>query len=45
MGTEMTDYQFSVCKKMIIQIVKDSESKEDAVEKIEALIGKDKITD
>lgn len=34
----MTNEQFQTALKMIIQIIKDSESKEEAVQKIEALI-------
>ena len=38
----MTDKQFDVLMNSIIQIVKDSETKEDAVEKLQNLIkGKD----
>lgn len=34
----MTNEQFQTALKMIIQIIKDSETKEEAVKKIEALI-------
>ena len=34
----MTDKQLTTILKMVIQIIKDSESKEDAVKKIEELI-------
>lgn len=34
----MTDEQFNIVLKLIIQIIKDSESKEDAVKKIEELL-------
>lgn len=34
----MTKEQFKRVLKMIIQIIKDSESKEDAIKKIEALL-------
>lgn len=34
----MTDKQFDVLMNSIIQIVKDSESKEEAVEKLQSLI-------
>jgi hypothetical protein len=37
----MTNEQFRTILKMIIQIIKDSENKEEAVTKIEALITKD----
>ncbi len=36
----MTDKQFDVLMNSIIQIVKDSESKEEAVEKLQNLIDK-----
>ena len=36
----MTNEQFKTVLKMIIQIIKDSESKDDAVKKIEALLNK-----
>lgn len=35
---EMTDEQFNLVLKLIIQVIKDSESKEDAVKKIEELL-------
>lgn len=35
---DMTNEQFQTMLKMIIQIIKDSETKEEAVKKIEALI-------
>lgn len=35
---EMTDEQFNIVLKLIIQIIKDSESKEDSVKKIEELL-------
>lgn len=35
---EMTNKQMKIFFKMIIQIIKDSKSKEDAIEKIEALM-------
>ena len=38
---EMTNEQFRTILEMIIQLIKDSESKEDAVKKIEALVSKD----
>lgn len=38
MQEEMTDKQLTTILKMVIQIIKDSESKEDAVKKIEELI-------
>lgn len=34
----MTNQQFEIALKMVIQIIKDSESKEEAIKKIEALI-------
>ena len=34
----MTDEQFKFMLKLIIQVIKDSESKEDAVRKIEELL-------
>lgn len=34
----MTNQQFEIVLKMIIQIIKDSESKEEMIKKIEALI-------
>ncbi len=34
----MTDKQLTTILKMVIQIIKDSENKEDAVKKIEELI-------
>lgn len=34
----MTNEQFEITLKMIIQIIKDSTSKEDAIKKIEALM-------
>lgn len=34
----MTNQQFNQVLKMIVQIIKDSENKEDAVKKIEELI-------
>ena len=34
---EITNEQFKAILKMIIQIIKDSENKEDAIKKIEAL--------
>lgn len=34
----MTDEQFNFVLKLIVQLIKDSESKEDAVKKIEELI-------
>ena len=36
----MTDKQFDVLMNSIIQIVKDSETKEEAVEKLQSLIEK-----
>ena len=36
----MTNEQFRTVLEMIIQIIKDSESKDDAVKKIEALLNK-----
>lgn len=36
----MTNEQFKTVLEMIIQIIKDSESKDDAVKKIEALLNK-----
>lgn len=36
----MTNEQFKTVLEMIVQIIKDSESKEDAVKKIEALLKK-----
>lgn len=36
----MTNEQFKIVLNMIIQIVKDSETKEDIIKKIEALINK-----
>ena len=44
MEKNMTDKQFDVLMNSIIQIVKDSETKEEAVEKLQNLI-KDKKTD
>lgn len=38
--SKMTNEQFKTFIKMIIQIIKDSESKEDAIEKIKALLNK-----
>ncbi len=38
MQEEMTDKQLTTILKMVIQIIKDSENKEDAVKKIEELI-------
>jgi hypothetical protein len=35
---DMTNEQFQTMLKMIVQIIKDSETKEEAVKKIEALI-------
>ena len=35
---EMTDYQFIAYVKAIIQIIKDNDSKEEMIKKIEALI-------
>lgn len=34
----MTDGQFTIILKMIVQIIKDSENKDDALRKIESLI-------
>lgn len=34
----MTNEQFKIVLNMIIQIIKDSESKEDAIKKVEALV-------
>ena len=36
----MTNEQFNIVIKMVVQIVKDSESKEEAIKKIEALLEK-----
>lgn len=36
----MTNEQFRMVLEMIIQIIKDSDSKDDAVKKIEALLNK-----
>lgn len=36
----MSNEQFKIAIKMIIQIIKDSETKEDAIKKIEALLDK-----
>lgn len=36
----MSNEQFKIVIKMIIQIIKDSETKEDAIKKIEALLDK-----
>lgn len=38
MEENMTDKQLETILKMIVQIIKDSETKEDAAQKIEALI-------
>ena len=38
---DMTNEQFKTFIKMIIQIIKDSSDKQDAIKKIEALINKD----
>lgn len=38
---EMTNEQFRAILKMIVQMIKDSKTKEDAIKKIEALIPKD----
>lgn len=38
MQEQMTDKQFDVLMNSIIQIVKDSETKEEAVEKLQSLI-------
>ena len=38
---EMTNEQFKTILEMIIQIIRDSNDKEDAVKKIEALVKKD----
>ena len=38
---EMTDMQFKAIIKAIIQIIKDNESKDEMITKIEALTGKD----
>ena len=38
---EMSNEQFRTVLKMIIQIIKDSDTKETAIQKIEALINKD----
>lgn len=38
---EMTNEQFRTILEMIIQIIRDSTDKEDAVKKIEALVNKD----
>ncbi len=40
MENGMTNEQFRTVLEMIIQIIKDSESKDDAVKKIEALLNK-----
>lgn len=37
---EMTNEQFKTILEMIIQIIKDSSDKEDAIKKIEALLNK-----
>lgn len=36
----MTDFQFRIVLKMIIQIIKDAESKEEIIKKIEDLLEK-----
>lgn len=36
----MSNEQFKIAIKMIVQIIKDSETKEDAIKKIEALLDK-----
>lgn len=38
MNEDMTDKQMTTIIKMIIQIIKDSDSKEDAIKKIEELL-------
>ena len=38
MDEEMTDLQFNTIIKMVIQILKDSKSIEEAIEKIEGLV-------
>ncbi len=38
MNEDMTDKQMTTIIKMIIQIIKDSEDKEDAIKKIEELL-------
>ena len=38
MQEEMTDKQMTTILKMIVQIIKDSKDKDDAIKKIEALI-------
>lgn len=38
---EMTDLQFKTIIKLIIQIIKDNEDKNEMVKKIEALVAKD----
>lgn len=38
MNEEMTDKQMTTILKMIIQIIKDSDSKEEALKKIEELL-------
>lgn len=38
MNEEMTDKQMTTIIKLIIQIIKDSEDKEDAIKKIEDLL-------
>ena len=42
MQEQMTDKQFDFIMKSVLQIVKDSESKEDAVEKLQRLIDENK---
>lgn len=42
MEQNMTDKQFDVLMNSIIQIVKDSDSKDDAVEKLQNLINEQK---
>ena len=38
MNEEMTNEQFTTIIKLIIQIIKDSDNKEEAIKKIEALL-------
>lgn len=40
MDENMTDYQFKKLLEMVLEILKGSESKEQAIEKIEALLNK-----
>lgn len=41
MEEQMTDMQLDTVLKMVLQIVKDSDSKEEAIRKIEACLGKE----